>query len=421
MEVRKGYMQSDVGIVPNDWNVKSLYHYWNVVDCKHITAQFVLDGYPVASIKEVQSKFVDLTSAKQTTKYFYEHLIQGGRKPEVGDLIISRNATVGEVTQVASWHPPFAMGQDVCLLRKKSNELSTDFLQMVLSSSIIRSQLENIMVGSTFKRVNVEQIKNLAVPMPNSNEQTAIATALSDTDALITSLETLIAKKNNIKQGAMQQLLTGKKRLPGFNGKWEEEKFPSVCWYQEGPGVRTHQFTKMGVKLLNGTNIHKGKLSLDTTDKFISEQTAFGAYSHFLAEEGDVIIACSGITVDKFHEKVTTVSKYHLPLCMNTSTMRFKIISKRLIKDYLIHFLKSKKFKEQVGDQATGSAQLNFGPYHIERISITLPPTNEQSALAELLSDMDAEIESLEGKMEKYKLIKQGMMQELLTGKTRLV
>ncbi|WP_181357389.1 hypothetical protein [Stenomitos frigidus] len=73
---------------------------------------------PIASIKEVQTRFVSLDNAKQTTTYYYNHLIDGGRKPQTGDLILSRNATVGEVAQVADWHPPFAMGQDVCLLRK---------------------------------------------------------------------------------------------------------------------------------------------------------------------------------------------------------------------------------------------------------------------------------------------------------------
>lgn len=115
----EGYKQTDeVGVIPKDWEVDRLDRFWSVMDCKHITAQFVDNGYPLASIKEVQSRFVDLTNVKQTTLHFYNLLIEGKRKPMVGDLILSRNATVGEVAQVSEKHPPFAMGQDVCLLQK---------------------------------------------------------------------------------------------------------------------------------------------------------------------------------------------------------------------------------------------------------------------------------------------------------------
>ncbi len=206
MEVRKGYKQTELGIIPENWEVNKLEYYWTVVDCKHITAEFVQDGIPLASITEVQNLFVDLTNAMQTTDFFYEKLIEGGRKPSIGDLIFSRNATVGEVAQVMEWHPRFAMGQDVCLLRKQKLKYSTGYLQSVIKSSIIRKQLENLMVGSTFKRVNIEQIRSFSIPFPPPKEQTAIATALSDADALITSLEKLIAKKRLIKQGAMQEL-----------------------------------------------------------------------------------------------------------------------------------------------------------------------------------------------------------------------
>ena len=108
---------------------------------------------PVASIREAQSRFVDLENANLTTDQYYEQLIEGGRKPQPGDLIFTRNATVGEVAQVAAWHPPFALGQDVCLLRKSRPELSSDFLQQVMWSDVIARQLGRLMIGSTFKRV----------------------------------------------------------------------------------------------------------------------------------------------------------------------------------------------------------------------------------------------------------------------------
>jgi type I restriction enzyme, S subunit len=164
-----------LGEVPAHWEVAALKRFWSVTDCKHVTAEFVDEGFPLASIREVQSRYVDLDSAKKTTQHFYEQLTEGGRKPQAGDLIFSRNATVGEVAQVAESHLEFAMGQDVCLLRKRAPGCSTDFLQAVIRSRVVIEQLGNIMIGSTFKRVNVEEIRSLVVAMPPSNEQATIA------------------------------------------------------------------------------------------------------------------------------------------------------------------------------------------------------------------------------------------------------
>lgn len=246
--VAHGYKQTEVGVIPVDWEVDSLGCFWSVIDWKHVTAQFVDNSYPIASIKEVQSRFVDLANAKQTTTQYYNLLIEGGRKPKIGDLILSRNATVGEMAQVTEKHPPFAMGQDVCLLRKKTSDLSTNYLQMVFRSPISANQLLDLMVGSTFKRINVQQIRNFIVPMPPPPEQTAIAEALSDADALIeirsaaladidlplppsveeqtaiaailsdmdsaiAALEAQVSKAWQVKQGMLQALLTGRIRL----------------------------------------------------------------------------------------------------------------------------------------------------------------------------------------------------------------
>jgi type I restriction enzyme S subunit len=257
-------------------------------------------------------------------------------------------------------------------------------------------------------------------------------------DALLAAQDKLIAKKRDIKQATMQQLLTGKQRLRKigengewivgsagnpvfFSGEWEVKRLGDICWYQEGPGVRNYQFTKQGVKLLNGTNIAKGKVSLDTTNRYISEAEAFGSYKHFLVDDGDILIASSGVTIDKFHEKVAFASSDNLPLCMNTSTIRFKVNATELLDDFLYFFLQSDLFKEPIGKQATGSAQLNFGPAHLNKISVSLPPSiEEQLAIATVLSDMDTELAALEQQRDKTRALKQGMMQVLLTGKIRL-
>ncbi len=271
--------------------------------------------------------------------------------------------------------------------------------------------------------LNARTIEKISIPYPpNIVEQRAIAAALSDVDALLAKQGQLIAKKHGLKQAAMQQLLTGQTRLPGFSGDWSVLPLQKVCWFQEGPGVRTHQFKTAGVKLLNGTNIAKGKVLLETTNRYISQIEADGAYNHFLVDEGDILLATSGITIDRLDEKVAIAKREDLPLCMNTSTVRFKVSNAKLTASYLYVFLRSNEFKNQIGQQATGSAQINFGPSHLEKIEISVPPTLiEQTAIATILSDMDTEIAALEERQTKTRALKQGMMQELLTGKTRLV
>ncbi|WP_332776495.1 restriction endonuclease subunit S [Polaromonas sp.] len=203
-----------LGEVPAHWEVSSLKRYWSIADCKHITAEFLDEGIPLASIREVQSRYVELENAKQTTDYFYEQLIEGGRLPKVGDLIFSRNATVGEVAQVADWHPRFAMGQDVCLLRKLEPNYSSDYMQLVLRSPVIVEQLEHVMVGSTFKRVNVEEIRGFVVPMPPAIEQSEIATFLdhqtTQLDTLTQEAQTAITLLQERRSALISAAVTGK-------------------------------------------------------------------------------------------------------------------------------------------------------------------------------------------------------------------
>src|SRR2546425_2669270 len=158
--------------------------------------------------------------------------------------------------------------QDVCLLRKKHSDSSSDYLQAVVRSSMVLKQLVNFMVGSTFKRVNVEQIRNLIVPMPLPEEQTAIATVLSDIDSLITSLGRLIAKKRDIKQAAMQQLLTGKMRLPGFSGEWSTKYLRDISFMKGRigwQGLKQSEFTMNADEpyLITGMNFKNGKIRWD--------------------------------------------------------------------------------------------------------------------------------------------------------------
>jgi type I restriction enzyme, S subunit len=161
---------------------------------------------------------------------------------------------------------------------------------------------------------------------------------------------------------------------------------PDVLFFQEGPGVRKSQFTNKGVKLLNVGNINNNKINLSTTEKYISEEEAYGKYSHFLVDDGDLLIACSGIVVSNFHNKISFITETDLPLCLNTSTMRFKSLDEnKLYINFFYYFLMTTSFKKQIGQLITGSAQLNFGPSHIQKIKMPLPPLQKQKQIAKTL------------------------------------
>jgi len=165
-------------------------------------------------------------------------------------------------------------------------------------------------------------------------------------------------------------------------------------WFQEGPGVRKWQFTTSGIKLLNVANIVKdGSIDLSKTDRHLSEEEVDKKYSHFLVDAGDLVIASSGITIDNdgfLRTRGGFIEDCHLPLCMNTSTIRFK--SREGISNlaYLRQWLQSFEFRSQITREVTGIAQKNFGPSHLKRLRISLPPLAEQKRIAGILDAADA-------------------------------
>jgi len=419
-QIPGGYKQTELGLIPEDWEVKQLKNLVStIIDNRGKTPPYSnnpdIELIETASISFVSqypnySKVTKFVSSETYKNWFRGH-------PKKNDLLVS---TVGEYSGSSAImeNNRGTVAQNLIALRIK--DINPMYVFYWSRSKIFRTQLNQVMMSQAQPSLRVPWLLNFYVNFPKPSEQTSIATVLSDTDALIEHLEKLIDKKKVVKQGAMQQLLTGKKRLPKFSGEWVTNNLKDMCWYQEGPGVRNYQFTASGVKLLNGTNISKGKVVLDTTNRFISEKEAYGWYKHFLVNRGDILIASSGVTIDKFQEKVAFASSTDLPLCMNTSTIRFKV-NPGLLDKFLYFFLQSDSFKNQIGKQATGSAQLNFGPSHLNKINIDVPPTkDEQIEIAKILSDVDSEIESLEKKRDKYVMIKQGMMQQLLTGKIRI-
>jgi type I restriction enzyme S subunit len=415
MELKPGYKQTEVGVVPEDWIVGTLDQFWSVIDCKHVTASYTSAGYPVASIREVQAKYVDLGNCKYTDKHFFDLLTEGGRQPKDGDLIMSRNATVGEVAQVTKDHPQFAMGQDVCLLQRRDKDLSPTYLQALLQSPIIAKQLASTQVGSTFKRANVEQIRSLKVAMPPLPEQKAIDEQLDFIDDQIFAISALIAKKRAIKQAAMQELLTGKRRLPGFEGEWEVKRLGELGTWRGGmtPSMQNPSYWVNGdFPWISSGDIKISQLS-ETSQNVTSQAVKQGA-AVVVPAQTIVLVTRSGIL------------RKHLPVALIDKAMAINQDIKALIpyegicSTFLLHAL------TWAGDQILASCMKSGTTVESVEFSwlkafvLPIPLIEEQEAIASVLSDMDAEISALDAQRNRTRAIKQAMMQELLTGRIRL-
>ena len=176
--------------------------------------------------------------------------------------------------------------------------------------------------------------------------------------------------------------------------KWPSLPLTEAFWFQEGPGVRNWQFTTAGIKLLNVANIEKGgTLNLEKTDRHLDETEVAKKYSHFLVDAGDLVIASSGISFDDgglFRTRGAFFRAEQLPLCLNTSTIRFKAIDGVSDLRFLRLWLNGREFRSQITKLVTGTAQQNFGPSHLKATKITLPPLAEQRRIAEVLDRAEA-------------------------------
>lgn len=275
-------------------------------------------------------------------------------------------------------------------------------------------RLDRFQTGSGVPTLNRNDVHAYEVIIPRGiKEQRAIATALSDTDELISSLDKLITKKRNIKKATMQQLLTGKKRLPGFSGEWEVKRLG-------------HCF-----KFLKGRGLSKSKLSIDGEKECILYGELFTTYNEKITKVFSKTNCNEGVKSiygDILMPGSTTTSG--IDLAIASALMRNNILlggdinilrplNSDISSAFFAYYLTYSK-KEEIVKKTQGITIIHLYGSRLSDIVIELPNEAEQAAIARILSEMDTEIEVLEQKRDKYKAIKQGMMQELLIGKTRL-
>lgn len=279
----------------------------------------------------------------------------------------------------------------------------------------------NSTIGTKMPRADWSQLRYLKVKIPSSvKEQTAIAEVLSDADSLIASLQKFIAKKKAIKQGAMQELLTGKRRLPGFSGEWIEinlakkSKLNARIGWQ---GLTKAEYLEYGFAyLVTGTDFKNGKIDWDNC--CFVDKARYKRDPNIQIHEKDILI-----TKDGTIGKIAYVSQLNSPATLNSGIFLIRPINAdAYVPEFIYHIMNSFIFGEFLSKLAAGSTINHLYQKDIIGFVFRAPQDlEEQTAIAQVLSDMDTEIEKLEKKLSEYQKIKQGMMQELLTGRIRLI
>ena len=321
-------------------------------------------------------------------------------------LVGRQGALCGNVQYVSGRF--FASEHAVVVTPQKSTDIN--WLYHVLKSMNLNQYSES----SAQPGLSVLKLLNLTVIVPKKSEQTAIASVLSDTDALIENLEKLIAKKRNIKQGVMQELLTGKKRLAGFKGKWVTIKIGEVADIHKGNGLSKTKLKQAGKYgcILYG--------ELFTTYKRIIKN----AISHTDYEEGvyskagDILMPGSTTTTGIDLAIASAVLKDNILLGGDINVIRPKTASINSI--FLAYYI-TEVLKHKILELTQGITIIHLYGKDLKTLEIAIPEISEQDAIGKILVDIDEELSGLENQMNKYQLIKQGMMQKLLTGKIRLV
>jgi type I restriction enzyme S subunit len=396
MAVRKGYKQTEVGVIPEDWETYSLRDLVSYVKGYPFSANdYKSDGVRVLRVSDTtydriksDGVFIESLKAKQFRKWELRE----------GDLVVSTvgskppmyDSMVGKATYISKYHAGILLNQNAVVLRSKKV-----CLQRILHNHFRQprylSHIECIFRGNANQAsITLVELFQYAIPLPPTlAEQEAIAGALSDADAWIESLEQLIAKKRQIKQGAMQELLTGKRRLPGFSGKWETKRLGDVLRVRHGKSQKE-------------IAVENGRYPI------LASGGEIGRTNTALYSGPSVLIGRKG-TID--------APQYSESPFWSVDTLFFTEIDKdHCAKWFYYRFclVQWRKYNE-----ASGVPSLNART--IEAIELALPELKEQTAIAKVLSDMDTEIEALESKLAKAREIKQGMMQELLTGRIRLI
>ena len=414
MELREGYQLTPLGPVPSDWLVLTLK---KISPSQSVGLVINPSSYvdsrgtvPMLLGSDIQPNLIDFENSRKITE-FSNRLIPAS-KLNAGDLVMVRVGEPG-ITAVI---PPEIDGcncASMMIIRRGSN-FDSNWLCHVMNSDLGLAQVHGVQYGTAQKQFNISDAINFLYPTPPFFEQKAIATALSDVDALIAGLEKLITKKRDIKQAAMQQLLTGQTRMPGFSGEWETKLLPELADIRSGGTPSTNDLAAWDGDIAWCTPTDISALA---GGKYLTD-TARRITKHGLNQSSAEVIPVRSIVMTSR----ATIGECAINVVPMTTNQGFKnfVPYASVDTEFLYYLLVAQKagFISLCG----GSTFLEIGKTQLRGYAVYLPPDrSEQTAVAAILSDMDTELSALESRLVKTRDLKQGMMQELLTGRTRLV
>lgn len=419
-KVSSGFKQSEIGMIPEDWDLLPAEEICElVVDCKNRTPPVVEGGeYAVARTPNVKNGVFVYDDLRFTDAASFETWTARAI-PEFGDVLITREAPLGEVCLVPK-DLKLCLGQRMMMYRPDPRKTVSDYLLCALLSEQVQKNLRVKIGGSTVGHAKVDDIRFLKVPVPPTlAEQRAIAEALSDADARIAALEALIAKKRDLKQAAMQQLLTGKTRLPGFSGEWEVKPLGEIGEVS-GAGVdKKVREGEQSVRLVNYMDAYRRTfIQSSNLDHWVTAPQHQAR--RCTVEKGDVFFTPSSETRDDIAN--SAVAMENIP----DAAYSYHVVRLRIKDHWDLQFrayaFQTRDFLDQAQMICDGSGtRYVISLAKFRGMTVKVPEVKEQAAIAEILSDMDAELAALDAEAEKARTIKQGMMQNLLTGKVRLV
>jgi type I restriction enzyme S subunit len=398
-KLKKGYKQTEVGIIPDDWEVKNLNEIGeNIIGLTYSPNDIQEFGHLVLRSSNIQNNklafennvFVEMVLPQRVIVKEDDILIcvRNGSKNLIGKCALIDKKTAG-----------CAFGAFMSIYRSKYAK----YVFYQFQGNNIQKQIDEVM-GATINQLTNKDLASFQIPLPpTTTEQTAIATALSDTDDLINSLEKLIEKKRNIKQGAMQKLLQPKEG-------WEVKKLGEIAEVIGGgtPSTFNKAFWNGSINWFTPTEVGLNKYTFHSFRKITKEGMANCAAR--LLPIGTVLLTTRAGIGD--------VSILMNEGCTNQGFQ--SLIAKDNYNNEFLYYLIQTK-KNLLLQNASGSTFLEISPNKLKQIEVIIPALKEQIRVAAILSDMDYEITTLENKLKKYREIKVGMMQNLLTGKIRLI
>jgi type I restriction enzyme S subunit len=386
VELRPGYKQTEVGVIPVDWDVRPLLTTVRIANGQVSPLIEPYKSMVLIAPDHIEGSTGRLLVMKTAAE---QRAISGKYVFDEGDIVYSkirpylRKAILADFTGLCS--------ADMYPLRTTA-DVSSGFILAVLLGHHFSTYAESVSVRSGMPKINRSELAGYSLALPRLPEQHAIAAALNDVDALLEELTRLIAKKRDLKQAAMQQLLTGQTRLPGFHGEWTVKSLATLCSMKSGEGITGESIDQFSQYPCYGGNGLRG---------FASRYTHHGRYA-LIGRQGALCGNVYGVEGQFFASEHAIVV---------TASASADI-------GWLTHVLGMMNLNQY----SESSAQPGLSVARILNLEVAAPTTKaEQAAIAAVLSDIDAELSALEARLDKTRVLKQAMMQELLTGRTRLV